>query len=136
MFSRMAAARRVLQRRRRIVAAGCAACAVLLIFGSHAEPAPETTPALMLQPGEDAVPVQVSGASSLHPGDVLDLVAASDSEPAHIIAHDVRVLALPEQAVWTGGSGATVLVAMGDQDALRAITASAAGSLIPVVQAP
>jgi len=135
MLTRFTGARRLLQRHRRVVAAACAAGAVLLIFGSRAEPEPATSPALLLQPGHDAVPLQVSGAASLHAGDVLDLVAASDSEPARIVAHAARVLALPEQSGWTGGSGSTVLVALADQDALAAITASAAGSLIPVVQA-
>lgn len=80
--------------------------------------------------------MQVAGAQSLHPGDVLDLVAASDAEPAHVVAHGARVLTLPEQGGWTGSSGSLLLVAMHEQDALPAITASAAGSLIPVVKAP
>jgi hypothetical protein len=72
----------------------------------------------------------------LHLGDVLDLVAASESEPAHVVAHSARVIALPEQSGWTGGSGATLVVAMPEADSLRAIAASAAGNLIPIVHAP
>ena len=136
MHPRVEGVRRLVQRRRRVVAAGFAALAVVLIFGSRAEQAPATTPSLLLRPGEDAVPVQVSGAASLHLGDVLDLVAASESEPAHVVAHSARVIALPEQSGWTGGSGATLVVAMPDADSLRAISASAAGNLIPIVHAP
>ena len=136
MHARVAAARSWVQRRRRLVAAACAALAVVLIFGSRTEPAPVTTTSILLQPGEDAVPVQVSGANSLHLGDVLDLVAASDTEPAHVVAHSARVLSLPEQSGWTGSAGATLVVAMSEADSLRAISASAAGSLIPIVHAP
>jgi hypothetical protein len=135
MHALVAAARSWVQRRRRLVAAACAALAVVLIFGSRTEPAPVTTTSILLQPGEDAVPVQVSGANSLHLGDVLDLVAASDTEPAHVVAHSARVLSLPEQSGWTG-SGTTLVVAMSEADSLRAISASAAGSLIPIVHAP
>ena len=136
MHSLLPAARRLIQRRRRVVAAGFAALAVVLLFGSRAEPAPATSSSILLHPGEDAVPVQVTGAASMHLGDVLDLVATSESEPAHVVAHSVRVLALPEQSGWTGNAGATLVVAMAETDSLRAITASGAGNLIPIVHAP
>jgi len=136
MHALVTAVRRFVQRRRRFVAAACAALAVVVLFGSRADSAPATTPSLLLHAGEDAVPVQVSGAASLHLGDVLDLVAASESEPAHVVAHSARVLALPEQSGWTGGTGVTLVVAIPEADALRAITASAAGTLIPIVHAP
>lgn len=116
-----------------MIAAGCAALAVLLLFGSHDASAPEGAPERVLADGEDAVPAQVTGAGSLRVGDVLDLAATSDTGSAHVVAHGARVLELPADSGWSGGTGSLVLVAVADADALDVITASAQGHLVPLI---
>lgn len=86
-----------------------------------------------MRPGEDVIPAQVVGATSLRIGDVLDLAATSDDAPAHVVAHSARVLELPTDGGWAASSGSTIVIAVADDDALSVITASAAGQLIPIV---
>ena len=108
---------------------------MLLLFGSRGAPDEIDSTPRVLADGEEAVPAQVTGAGSLRVGDVLDLAAATDSGQARIVAHRARVLELPAESGWSGGTGSLVLVAVADDDALEVITASAQGHLIPVIHA-
>lgn len=119
-----------------MIAAACAALGVLLLFSPHDSPVPADAVARELTADQAAVPAQVTGAGSLRVGDLLDLAATTDSGPARIVARAARVLELPGDVGWSGGTGSTgslVLLAVADDDALAVISASALGHLIPVI---
>jgi len=106
---------------------------VVLLFGSRAESGPAQALTRDVRPGENVIPAQVSGAASLHVGDVIDLAAATDNAPAHVVAVSARVLELPADNGWAGTNSSTIVIAVAEDDALAVITASAAGQLIPIV---
>jgi hypothetical protein len=107
---------RALRRHRRIVAATVAGLGVLFALTSlQQSPAP---PVLLsdnrisdnLQPGEVAVPVTLTSASSasvLSVGDLIDLVGTTPEGDPEVLATSARVLRIP---ITTGVSNPSVLV--------------------------
>lgn len=107
---------RALRRHRRIVSASVAGLGVLFALTSlQQSPAP---PVLLsdnrisdnLQPGEVAVPVTLTSASSasaLSVGDLIDLVGTTPEGDPEVLATSARVLRIP---ITTGVSNPSVLV--------------------------
>ena len=134
---RAGAPARIIRRHRRLLAATCAALAVLLALGSVSSagaPAAAVAggPITALGQGELAIPVPLSppaAAGLLHLGDVIDVIAISDSGTAATVARDALVLGVPAGGGFMSAASAIVLIAVDELTALRIAGATGTGDL-------
>ncbi len=134
---RAGAPARVIRRHRRFIAASCAALAVLLALGSvRSAGTPSAAvaggPIAALVQGELAIPVPLSppaAAGLLHLGDVIDVIAISESGTASTVARGALVLGVPAGGGFMSAASAIVLVAVDELTALRIAGATGSGEL-------
>ncbi|GDX32047.1 hypothetical protein LBMAG15_09810 [Actinomycetes bacterium] len=126
-----------IRRHRRALAATCAALAVLTALGSVRSagdlPATEAAHSITtLDPGERAIPVPLSppaAAGLLHLGDVIDVIAISDSGTASTVARGALVTGVPAAGGFMSSASAIVVVAVDELTALRIAGATGTGDL-------
>lgn len=99
---------------------------------------PGTARAAALATGEVAVPVTLAGAAvarSLSIGGRIDLVAVSAEQRPAYVAHDARVLTLPDAGnAFTPSGTAVITVALPEDEALDVIAANAQSALAVVLR--
>jgi len=126
------------RRHRRSIAAACAALAVLLALGSVrsvATPASTDLPTGTLETlvsGYVAIPVPLSppaAAGLLHVGDIIDLIAVTDTGIASTVARGARVTGVPAAGGFMSNTSALVLVAVDEPSALRIAGATGSSDL-------
>jgi hypothetical protein len=141
--------RHALVRYRRPLAAGCAAAAVLLIMTSLRAPSSTTTPPASERSGGEATtftesidhglvasPVRLADAdvaTLLHPGSLVDVLAADGKGNAFVVADAVEVITIPTNENSslgpTGFGGALVVLAVSATEATELAATSAVGPL-------
>ncbi len=132
-------------RHRRILAAVCAGLAALLVLSivvDSTHPAEvaaiDARPSQQLSSGEVAVPILLADAklaAGVDPGDVVDLVALSETSPAAVIAEHARVLTKGASgSAFTASEAQMLVVAVARDDALAVASAGASASLTLVMQ--
>ena len=133
---RASAPAQFIRRRRRLIAAACAALAVLLALGSVRSAGGPTDavadPITTLNRGELAIPVPLSppaAAGLLNLGDVIDVIAISDSGTASTVARSALVTGVPAAGGFMSAASAIVLVAVDELTALRIAGATGNGDL-------
>ena len=120
------------RRHRRSIAAASAALAVLLALGSVRSVATPAGTLATLESGYVAIPVPLSppaAAGLLHVGDIIDLIAVTDTGTASTVARGARVTGVPAAGGFMSTTSALVLVAVDEPSALRIAGATGSSDL-------
>lgn len=126
--SASARVRALLRRRRRAVAAAAAALAVVFtLLSLRTPPPPPTSPQPTLDAGYVAVPVLIDSpaiASTVAPGDIIDVFAVGDDGRGSLLVADARVLDRP-----VGATGPDAVLVIAVRESAGRAVATATGRL-------